>query len=178
MRSMARLVTLAALTSRRSFATVTMAQPVFDKVVSVSAGGATTPAAGNANADQQEQTRQQPLSVFKDADPLQVAMMEEEIIIVDEHDNVLHNVTTRSKKDTHLWANIGGSKNLLHRAFSTFLFDDKHRMLVQRRAASKITFPGFWANTCCSHPLYVPSELDMTSGMVGVKRAAQRKLEQ
>lgn len=42
----------------------------------------------------------------------------------------------------------------LHRAFSVFLFDPAtERLLLQRRAASKRTFPGLWSNTCCSHPL-------------------------
>ena len=33
------------------------------------------------------------------------------------------------------------------------------------------------ANTCCSHPLYVPEELE-AKDQLGVKRAARRKLEQ
>ena len=72
----------------------------------------------------------------------------------------------------------------LHRAFSVFLFDENHRLLLQQRAASKITFPSLWTNTCCSHPLYgyEPSEVDtdedVRSGSVpGAKRAAIRKLK-
>lgn len=42
----------------------------------------------------------------------------------------------------------------LHRAFSLFLFDDQHRLLIQRRSSVKFTFPGMWSNTCCSHPLW------------------------
>ncbi len=36
-----------------------------------------------------------------------------------------------------------------------------------------------WTNTCCSHPLAVPSELgsDLESAVQGVRRAAQRKLD-
>ena len=37
----------------------------------------------------------------------------------------------------------------LHRAFSVFLFDKNDRLLLQQRAASKITFPSVWTNTCC-----------------------------
>lgn len=50
----------------------------------------------------------------------------------------------------------------LHRAFSVFLFDHENRLLLQQRAHSKITFPGVWTNTCCSHPLfgYDPTEVD------------------
>lgn len=64
---------------------------------------------------------------------------------------------------------------LLHRAFSMFIFDPTTgKLLLQRRAPEKITFPNMWTNTCCSHPLAVRSELD---GREGAKRAAQRKLE-
>lgn len=34
-----------------------------------------------------------------------------------------------------------------------------------------------FSNTCCSHPLSFPDELDETDA-IGVKRAAQRKLKQ
>lgn len=71
-------------------------------------------------------------------------------------------------------------KGLLHRAFSVFLFDKKNRLLLQQRATEKITFPDMWTNTCCSHPLGVPGETGSTldAAIMGVKRAAQRKLDQ
>jgi isopentenyl-diphosphate delta-isomerase len=63
---------------------------------------------------------------------------------------------------------------LLHRAFSIFLFDEQHRLLLQQRATEKITFPDHWTNTVCSHPLYNdPLELN---GVSGATIAAQRKL--
>ncbi len=40
----------------------------------------------------------------------------------------------------------------LHRAFSVFIFDDRHRLLMQRRAAGKYHSPGLWSNSCCGHP--------------------------
>lgn len=66
--------------------------------------------------------------------------------------------------------------NLLHRAFSVFLFSaDGQRLLLQQRATEKITFPDAWTNTCCSHPLNTPDEL-VEENNLGVRTAAQRKL--
>eukprot|EP00924_Labyrinthula_sp_SR-Ha-C_P016401 snap_masked-scaffold_6-processed-gene-2.33-mRNA-1 protein AED:0.27 eAED:0.27 QI:0/-1/0/1/-1/1/1/0/227 len=109
------------------------------------------------------------LSTYDDE---QVKLMEERIIVIDEKDNV---IKPGSKKECHLNENI--SKGLLHRAFSVFLFNSKNELLLQQRAATKITFPSFWANTCCSHPLHTEEELELTDAL-GVKRAAIRKLEQ
>lgn len=69
---------------------------------------------------------------------------------------------------------------LLHRAFSVFLFDSQNRLLLQQRASEKITFPDMWTNTCCSHPLGVPGETGaaLEEAIKGVRRAAQRKLDQ
>lgn len=76
----------------------------------------------------------------------------------------------------HLMTNI--DKGLLHRAFSVFLFDSNKRLLLQQRATEKITFPDMWTNTCCSHPLGIPGETgaELDAAVLGVKRAAQRKL--
>lgn len=78
----------------------------------------------------------------------------------------------------HLMKNI--DQGLLHRAFSVFLFDSKNRLLLQQRATEKITFPDMWTNTCCSHPLGVPGETgaELEAAVQGVRRAAQRKLDQ
>ncbi len=43
-------------------------------------------------------------------------------------------------------------EGLLHRAFSVFLFNADGAVLVQRRAAAKPLWPGYWSNACCSHP--------------------------
>ena len=68
-------------------------------------------------------------------------------------------------------------KGLLHRAFSVFLFDpETGKLLLQRRAPEKITFPNMWTNTCCSHPLAIKGELEEAE-QIGVRRAAQRKLD-
>lgn len=42
---------------------------------------------------------------------------------------------------------------LRHRAFSVYLFDDEGRLLVHQRHDTKPLWPGFWTNSCCSHPL-------------------------
>jgi isopentenyl-diphosphate delta-isomerase len=40
----------------------------------------------------------------------------------------------------------------LHRAFSLFIFNARGELLLQQRAPGKRLWPGFWSNTCCSHP--------------------------
>ena len=101
-------------------------------------------------------------------DAQQVDMMAEAVILVDEMDRPLGRT---SKVNAHRHAGA------YHRAFSVMLFDEHDRLLLQRRADDKITFPGIWANTCCSHPLDVPEERDEAEG-IGVRRAAVRKLRQ
>jgi isopentenyl-diphosphate delta-isomerase len=82
--------------------------------------------------------------------------MEERCIVLDNDDKY---VRDGSKKECHLMTNI--NKGLLHRAFSVFLFDpESGKLLLQRRAAEKITFPNMWTNTCCSHPLAIKGELE------------------
>lgn len=39
-----------------------------------------------------------------------------------------------------------------HLAFSVVLFGTGNRVLLQQRALGKYHFPGFWSNSCCSHP--------------------------
>ncbi|KAI1806209.1 Isopentenyldiphosphate isomerase [Daldinia bambusicola] len=108
-------------------------------------------------------------------DAEQIRLMEEVCIVLDNNDNP---IGTASKKLCHLMTNI--DKGLLHRAFSVFLFDDQNRLLLQQRASEKITFPDMWTNTCCSHPLGIPGETgsNLPDSIDGVKRAAQRKLDQ
>jgi isopentenyl-diphosphate delta-isomerase type 1 len=107
-------------------------------------------------------------------------MIKDECVLVDEYDNVVGHA---SKGDAHRFTPTQ-PHGLLHRAFSVFLFDAQNRLLLQQRALNKITFPGVWTNTCCSHPLhgYEPTEVDVpadvASGKVfGIKRAAIRKLQ-
>ena len=102
------------------------------------------------------------------ADLEQINLMSEAIIGVDESDNEVRAV---SKVEAH------HSSGILHRAFSVLLFDSNNRLLLQKRASHKVTFPNVWANSCCSHPLYSESERELGDAL-GVKRAAIRKLKQ
>ena len=102
------------------------------------------------------------------ADSAQIDLMSEAIIAVDESDNEIGDI---SKVEAH------HSSGRLHRAFSVLLFDSNNRLLLQKRASHKVTFPNVWANSCCSHPLYSESERELTDAL-GVKRAAVRKLNQ
>ncbi|KAG8627903.1 hypothetical protein KVT40_003776 [Elsinoe batatas] len=108
-------------------------------------------------------------------DEEQIRLMDEVCIVLDNDDKPIGSAT---KKICHLMENI--DKGLLHRAFSVFLFNKKGELLLQQRASEKITFPDMWTNTCCSHPLGVPGETGSTldASIMGVKRAAQRKLKQ
>ncbi|KAK9793172.1 hypothetical protein WJX73_004249 [Symbiochloris irregularis] len=106
-------------------------------------------------------------------------MLKDQCLLVNQHDNI---VGQASKKDTHVFS-PAQPQGLLHRAFSVFLFNEEGKLLLQQRAASKITFPCVWTNTCCSHQLsgFDPSEVDLpdavsNGSVMGSKRAAVRKL--
>ena len=40
----------------------------------------------------------------------------------------------------------------LHRAFSAFVFNGRGELLMQKRGRGKRLWPGYWSNSCCSHP--------------------------
>ena len=64
------------------------------------------------------------------------------MILVDENDT---QVGLMPKLEAH-------QKGLLHRAFSVFIFNNNHQLLLKKRAVSKYHSGGLWTNTCCSHP--------------------------
>tara|TARA_Y100001954_G_scaffold120052_1_gene129258 strand:- start:10377 stop:12164 length:1788 start_codon:yes stop_codon:yes gene_type:complete len=107
-------------------------------------------------------------TLLKDQDSSQAELMAEKVILVDENDNI---IGSDSKIDTH--HDVGK----LHRAFSVLLFNSEGKLLLQRRALDKVTFPGVWANTCCSHPLASEEEMN-PNDYIGTKIAAVRKMEQ
>ena len=122
-------------------------------------------------------------------DPEQSKLMGERCILVDGHDRAYgasdkktctspqHLVYCYTKRIAgHLMENI--KKGLLHRAFSAFIFRPSDgKLLLQQRAAEKITFPDMWTNTCCSHPLDDFEEEKIEKDQLGVRIAASRKLE-
>lgn len=72
-----------------------------------------------------------------------VSNASEELILVDDHDR---EIGFRGKTDCHT------GKGVLHRAFSIFVFNGDNELLLQQRAPTKMLWPGYWSNTCCSHP--------------------------
>lgn len=80
------------------------------------------------------------------------------LVLVNEQDQV---VGYEDKMLTH-------QKGLMHRAFSVFVFDQQHRLLLQQRHADKYHCGGLWTNACCSHPY--PNE--------SIVAAGQRRLQQ
>ncbi len=72
-----------------------------------------------------------------------VSSEDEELILVDEADR---EIGFLAKGACH------NGEGVLHRAFSIFIFDAEGRLLLQRRAEDKRLWPGFWSNSCCSHP--------------------------
>ncbi|KAF7393940.1 hypothetical protein HZH68_010759 [Vespula germanica] len=102
---------------------------------------------------------------------LQKVALEERCILVDEFDRPIGNA---SKRDCHRINNNGTIP--LHRAFSVFLFNQDNDLLLQKRSPWKVTFPGCYTNSCCSHPLAeIPGET-LEDDAIGIRRAAQRRL--
>jgi isopentenyl-diphosphate delta-isomerase len=67
----------------------------------------------------------------------------EQLILVDDQDRELG---FKGKTECHTGAGV------LHRAFSIFVFNSDNELLLQQRSPTKMLWPGYWSNTCCSHP--------------------------
>lgn len=72
-----------------------------------------------------------------------VSNASEQLILVDELDRELG---FRAKTDCHT------GKGVLHRAFSIFVLNSDNELLLQKRSPTKMLWPNYWSNTCCSHP--------------------------
>lgn len=120
---------------------------------------------------QQPPTKRPPPPKKQTSEELQQEAMAENCFLVDENDVV---TGTASKEFCHRVQKDGTIP--LHRAFSLFLFNSKGDLLLQRRSTSKITYPDFYTNTCCSHPIADVAGEDEEKDAMGVKRAAVRRL--
>lgn len=72
-----------------------------------------------------------------------VSSDDEELILVDALDNATGHLSKVACHD---------GSGLLHRAFSAFVFNADGELLLQQRGKDKRLWPGFWSNSCCSHP--------------------------
>ena len=76
------------------------------------------------------------------SDPI-VSSESDPLILVDENDEAQGVLDKAACHD---------GDGLLHRAFSVFIFNEHGEVLLQRRAEGKRLWPGYWSNSCCSHP--------------------------
>lgn len=68
---------------------------------------------------------------------------DQQLILVDIDDREIGFVSKAEAHDGH---------GTLHRAFSLFVFNPAGELLLQQRAKGKRMWPGYWSNSCCSHP--------------------------
>jgi len=129
------------------------------------------PRCGLRSANRRLHVNKSKPSYLDKLDQEQVDQMHSHVLIpVDRNDNVVKTKNPLSKLAAHRYETA-----VLHRAFSVFLFTpDMEKLLLQKRAPEKITFPELWTNTCCSHPHLRDDE---KSGIEGVKLAASRRLK-
>lgn len=73
------------------------------------------------------------------------------VVLVNENNEVLG---TMPKSEVH------GKTTPLHRAFSSFIFNEKKEVLLQQRSHLKKTWPLIWSNSCCGHPGLQESNID------------------
>ncbi len=88
-----------------------------------------------------------------------VSSDDEELVLVNANDDAIGYLSKSACHD---------GDGVLQRAFSLFVFNEAGPLLLQRRAADKRLWGGYWSNSCCSHPR---RDEDMAS-------AVGRRLEQ
>ena len=88
----------------------------------------------------------------------------EQVVLVDQHNAVLG---TMPKAQVHTL------ETPLHRGFSVFIFNQVGELLLQQRSFGKVTWPGFWSNSCCGHPALGESVADAIQRRVSVELGMQ-----
>lgn len=83
----------------------------------------------------------------------------EQLILVDADDRAVGHASKAAAHD---------GRGLRHRAFSLFIFNGHGELLLQQRSRGKRLWPGYWANSCCSHPRQGES----------MEQATERRLQQ
>ena len=88
-----------------------------------------------------------------------VSFEAEPLILVDASDREIGNASKAACHNDH---------GILHRAFSLFVFNERGELLLQQRSPGKRLWPGYWSNSCCSHPRQGED----------LREATQRRLQQ
>ena len=101
-------------------------------------------------------------------------MTKDIVICVSDNDDIVG--AGMSKLEAHT-ITPNNPRGICHRAFSVFVLNSKNELLITQRSHEKITFPGIWSNSCCSHPLYNMIPDEASDGIIGVKNAAKRKMK-
>lgn len=81
----------------------------------------------------------------------QVNRTNRKVVVVDEADNRLGVMG--------IWEAHQG-EGVKHRAVSVLLYDEKGRVLLQKRSGKKPLWPRCWSNTVCTHPYEGESSID------------------
>lgn len=96
------------------------------------------------------------------------ARADEQLVLVDE-DGAPVGMETRAR--------CHAVDGLRHRAFSVYLFDEAGRLLIHQRHDTKPLWPGYWSNSCCSHPVGDEDVADAARRRVGEELGAAVEIE-